>query len=249
MPVPILYPVSSRSTPRRGLHSLSMILLVAWLGLTVVYVLGGMWVYLRKARTHQLRKRVSVVLLLLFLIAMLPIQCLTEYSISLSFGPVLILGLSLGACFVEEILVWREGRVFGLAGIPGLVAALTLFVGLFFTSGGIFDPAGTASLSPLMSGRLSPVLSYRITAGQSIIGADTIYRYEIYKNPPRFPFVQRRIQSESVPLGCMDPDGIASHRIVPQISLGPDAKTLHLTCAYPDSEIRPDTSVDVRLQN
>ena len=231
-----------------GIHSPSMTLLIAWLALTVLYVLGGMWVYLRKAGTRQLTKRISVVLLLLFLMTLVPIQCLTEYSISLYFGPVLILALSFGACLLEEILVWREGRMFGLAGIPGLVAALTVFVGLFLSSGWMFDLTGTASL-PLMSGRLSPVLSYRLTAGQSVWGASTIYRYEIYKNPLRFPFVQRRIQSESVPLGCMDPDGIASHRIVPEISLGPDAKTLHLTCAYPDSEIRPDTTVDVRLQN
>jgi len=226
-----------------------MTLLFTLLVLAVLFALSGVWVYLRKARKRQLMRRISVVLLLLFLMILEPIQYLTEYSVSLSFGPVLILALSLGACLLQEILVWRESRVFGLAEIPGLLASLALFVALFFSSGSIFDLAGTASLSPLMSGRLSPVLSYRITAAQSIIGGAKFYRYEIYTNPLRFPLVQRRIQSEPIPWGCQDPDGLESRRIVPEISLRPDLKTLHLTCLYPGEEILPETSVDVRLQN
>jgi hypothetical protein len=226
-----------------------MTLLLTLLSLTVLYVLGGIWVYLRKAGKRRLMRRISVVLLFLFLMSLVPIQYLTDYSVSLSFGPGLILALSLGACLLEEILVWREKRVFGLAGIPGLVGALALFVGLFFSSGWMFDLAATPSLFPLASGRLSPVLSYRITVAQSIIGASKFYRYEIYTNPLRFPFVQRRIQSEPVPWGCQDPDALASRRIVPEVFLGPDAKTLHLTCVYPGGETRPETSVDVKLQN
>lgn len=221
-----------------------MDLLLTFLALTLLYALSGVWAYLRKARKSQLMRRISVALLLLFLVTLEPIQYLTEYSVSLSFGPVLILALSLGACLVEEILVWRESRVFGLAGIPGLVAALALFVALFFTSGSIFDPAGRGSLSPLMSGRLSPTLSYRVLPTEGGFGAH-YYAIEEYTNPSRFPIVQTRIASGVLPCGGTEED-LRSHRVVPSIGLGPNANTLHVVCVYQDSAI-PTSSEDVRL--
>jgi len=217
--------------------------------LTALYAFGGVWVYLRKARKRQLVRRIYVVLLLLFLMALLPIQYATDYSVSLTFGPVLILAVSVGAFLAEVILVWRESRLLGLAGIPGFVAALVVFFSLFSMSNWMFDLVGIPSLSPFMAGRLSPVLSYRVTAAQGFFGGGKFYRYEIYTNPHRFPFVQRRILTEPVPEGCDDPEGIRSGRIVPEISLGPDGKTLHLTCMYPDGEIRAENGVDVRLEN
>jgi hypothetical protein len=43
-----------------------MTLLLTLLALTVLYVLSGIWVYLRKARKRQLMRRNYIVLLLLF---------------------------------------------------------------------------------------------------------------------------------------------------------------------------------------
>jgi len=212
---------------------LVLLLLVVFPGL---YVLCGVWVYLRKVRGRLLIKRIWVVLLLLFLISLAPAESLTGYTVSLSFGPMLILLLSVSACLFEVILVWRESRAFGVAGLFSFAAVLVLaFLGLFLWT-------DESSISQLMSGRLSPTLSYRVVPSAWSRGS---FEINEYANPSRFPIVQTRIASGNLPCAGTE-DDLRSHRVVPSISLGPNADTLHVVCVYRDSAIAP-SSEDVRL--
>ena len=214
----------------------NFLLVLVLLVFPVFYILCGFWVYLRKVRGLRLVKRIGVALLLLFLISLAPAESLTGYTVSLSFGPALILLLSVSACLFEVIFVWRESRAFGVAGIFAFLAVLVLaFLDLY-------PWIDQSSISQLMSGRLSPTLSYRIVPSAWGGGGFAI---EEYTNPSRFPIVQMRIASGVLPCGGTG-DDLRSHRVIPSVSLGPNANTLHVVCVYKDGAIAP-SSEDVRL--
>ena len=216
-------------------HLLSVLVLLVF---PVLYVLCGVWVYMRKARGRQLAKRIWVALLLLFLMSLAPAESRTGYTVSLSFGPALVLLLSVGAYLLEVILVWRESRAFGAVGIFAFLAVLVLALL------DLYPWIDESSISQLMSGRLSPTLSYRVVPTEGGFGAH-YYAIEEYTNPSRFPIVQTLIARGVLPCGGTE-DEIRSHRVVPSISLGPNANTLHVVCVYRDSAIAP-SSEDVRL--
>jgi hypothetical protein len=203
-----------------------------------LYVLCGVWLYLRKANGRQLTKRIWLALLLLFLISLAPAESLTGYTVSLSFGPALILLMSVGACLFAVILVWRENRAFGVAGIFVFPAVLVL------AFGSLYSAIDESSISQLMSGRLSPTLSYRVVPTEGGFGAH-YYVIEEHTNPSRFPIVQMRIALGNLPCAGTEGD-LRSGRVVPSISLGPNANTLHVVCVYRDNAIDP-SSEDVRL--
>jgi hypothetical protein len=214
---------------------LLVLLLLVFPGL---FILGGVWVYLRRARGRQLISRIWVALLFLFLMSLAPTESLTGYTVSLSFGPMLILLLSVGACLFEVILVWRESRGFGAVGIFAFLAVLVLaFLDLY-------PWIDESSISQLMAERLSPTLSYRVVPTKGGFGAH-YYAIEEYANPSRFPIVQSLIARGILPCGGTE-DQIRSHLVVPSISLGPSANTLHVICVFKDSAIAPE-SADVRL--
>jgi hypothetical protein len=216
----------------------NLLLVLMLLVFPVLFILGGIWVYLRKARGHQLIKRIWVTLLFLFLMSLAPAESLTGYTVSLSFGPMLILLLSVGACLFEVILVWRESRAFGAV---GLFAFLAVLVVAFLD---LYPWIDESSISQLMSGRLSPTLSYRVVPTEGGFGAH-YYAIKEYTNPSRFPIVQTLIASGVLPCGGTE-DQVRSHLLVPSISLGASANTLHVTCVFKDSAIAPE-SADVRL--
>jgi hypothetical protein len=225
---------TSVNSPSMG----KLLLVLALLVFPALYILGGVWICLRKARGRQLIRRILVILLFLSLISLAPAESLTGYTVSLSFGPALMLLLSVSACLFAVILVWRENRAFGVAGIFVFPAVLVL------AFGSLYSAIDESSISQLMSGRLSPTLSYRVVPTEGGFGAH-YYVIEEYTNPSRFPIVQTRIASGILPCGGTE-DEIRSHRVVPSISLGPNANTLHVVCVDRDGVIAP-SSEDVRL--
>jgi len=217
-----------------------MILLMLALIIAALYPCLGLWVYLRKARKRQLVARCGVALLVVFLIALMPIQALTDYTVSLSFGPALVLALSLGAYLFEVILIWRESRAFGLVGCVAFVAALIV------AYLGVYPVLDGSSMDQLTAGRLAPGISYRVVLFDGGFGSH-YYVIEKFTNPPRFPFVQKRIGRGTLPCEGTS-DDLRNHRVIPSISAGAKDDTLHVVCVYKDP-VLPTESEDVMLLN
>lgn len=217
-----------------------MILPMITLIIASLYPCLGLWVYLRKARKHQLAVRCGVALLVVFVIALTPIYFQTGYTVSLSFGPALVLALSLGAYLFEVILLWRESRAFGMVGSVAFVAALIVaYLGLYPVLDG-------SSMDQLTAGRLAPGTSYRVVLTEGGFGAH-YYVIEKFTNPPLFPFVQKRIGRGLLPCGGTS-DDLRYHRVIPSISPGAKDNTLHVVCVYRDP-VLPTESEEVTLLN
>ena len=83
--------------------------------------------------------------------------------------------------------------VFGLA-VPILIAVTSPEIFLV----GIIAIFGFYDHHPSFRGRISPNLGYQVMIDRTLIGGGTYYRYSLFRNPQRLPFVRKQITDGAI---------------------------------------------------
>jgi hypothetical protein len=190
--------------------------------------LWASWILMRSVATMSTRWQAGSAALLLFLISLEVLQWRTGYAWAIPLAPILTMIFGLMAYVLGMFLLWHKNRAVAVIGIAvPLFFLLNLGRGLIVI---LLVLVGTGGFIPDKLGRISPTLSYQTAQAHAVIGGTRFEQYGIYRNPQRFPLMQKRIRTGILP--C------------PAATFGPgrDEQTIRITC--PTENV---LTVDIRL--
>jgi hypothetical protein len=174
--------------------------LLLWLAVIALSPLAG-WRLSRSTTGVSVKLRYLLIVLLLIVFAAAPVQYFTKWSLAGPFPRAIIYPVAFFAYVVTIFVVGRNGRGFSAilaAPLVYFVASLLLhstFV-LFFI---LMVWRQGSTFIPLLEGRISPTISYRIFLDHALIGGSAFSSYTIYRNPRWFRLIHKEVASGPTP--------------------------------------------------
>jgi hypothetical protein len=171
------------------------LLLLGFLGV----LLCSSWILMRKVAQLSTQCQIIVAAPLFCIILLAPVQLGSGYSLASAWGPLVSAIVTCTACLLLLFLLWRKSRiaVCMILAVPILFSNVSLALAIE-----LLMMANDASRVSTAEGRISPIASYRIVRDPGIWGgADEPYKYEIFENPRRLPFIWKEVVHDRVPCG------------------------------------------------
>jgi hypothetical protein len=216
------------------LESLQLLLLPAGL----VLLLNGIcavWLLVRELSTPPLRWRARLIIASLALLLAALLECITGYYLAILFAGIATCIVAIGAYYLAMFLLlfgkrvtWHLNRVIAIVGICTPILTAILLPGILLV--GLFVVASDTN-KPVFCGRVSPTVSYKITADEGFNGG-THYSYAIYRNPHWLPVLEKKVANGPT-LSC-DP---TSQEV--GVRPGKNSNSVSLWCRSGESESVP----------